>query len=83
MIERWEKGGELKKVKGCGREERRQERETDSMTRDGREGGEREDGGAKKLRDEKTGVTPRSAGRFPNVYWDRVHLGEMKQTRDI
>ena len=28
-------------------------------------------------------VTPRSAERFPNVYWDRVHLGEMKQTRDI
>ena len=50
MIERWEKGGELKKVKGCGREERRQERETDSMTRDGREGGEREDGRAKKLK---------------------------------
>ena len=38
VIERWEKGGELKKVKGWGREERRQERETDSMTRDGREG---------------------------------------------
>ena len=28
-------------------------------------------------------VTPRSAERFPYVYWDRVHLGEMKQTRDI
>ena len=48
MIERWEKGGELKKVKGWGREERRQERETDNMTRDERERGEREDGGARK-----------------------------------
>jgi len=24
-----------------------------------------------------------TAERFPYVYWDRVHLGEMKQTRDI
>ena len=45
----------MKKVKGWGREERRQERKTDSMTRDGRERGEREDRGAKTLRDEKTG----------------------------
>ena len=41
----------MKKVKGCGREERRQERETDSMTRDGRERGEGRRRGTKKLRD--------------------------------
>ena len=65
MIERWEKGGELKKVKGCGREERRQERETDSMTRDGREGGEREDRGTKILRDGKTGGGARESLSIP------------------
>ena len=38
---------------------------TDSMTRDGREGGEREDGGAKKLRDEKTGGGARESLAIP------------------
>ena len=55
----------MKKVKGWGREERRQERETDSMTRDGREGGEREDRGTKKLRDEKTGGGARESLAIP------------------
>ena len=55
----------MKKVKGWGREERRQERKTDSMTRDGRERGEREDRGAKKLRDEKTGGVRERASPFP------------------
>ena len=64
MIERWEKGGELKKVKGCGREERRQERETDSMTRDGREGRGKTEG-QKKLRDEKTGGGARESLSIP------------------
>ena len=56
----------MKKVKGWGREERRQERKTDRTTRDGRERGEREDRGAKKLRDEKTGGgASRGGSPFP------------------
>ena len=44
----------MKKVKGWGREERRQERKTDRTTRDGRERGRGKTEGQKKLRDEKT-----------------------------
>ena len=55
----------MKKVKGWGREERRQERKTDRTTRDGRERGEREDRGAKKLRDEKTGGGARESLAIP------------------
>ena len=55
----------MKKVKGWGREERRQERKTDRTTRDGRERGEREDRGTKKLRDDKTGGGARESLAIP------------------